>query len=865
MSKKLTVHRLGWRHGRGSPGSPGRPARRLALLLSAALLSAGLAPVLGTANAAPALALSNGLGRTPTMGWNDWNAFGCQNDAADMEANAQYLHDSGLQADGYQYVINDGCWDDIVGVDPTLYPSGQATPAQPDPGGGSQATLPTTAEETACGVVNGRGTGQPGTSGFSVPAGQLFINPYLFPPSSECANDGMRTVAAYVHSLGQKFGLWLDASDTWNGEEIPGSYGPCADCSAPGYGSVPTYDQEDADTFARWGVDFIKADWAADSATPPSNDPMPFGGTTFASQGGPLAGLNDQQIAQTMYGALSSAISQTGRPIVLNLCVHNPLANTPAWGAGVGNSWKSDANLSDTYTSMVSMVNDVDQQAQAAGPGGFNDPDMLTIGDGGMTQAEDQSQFSLWAELAAPIIMGANLATPDQVTAAETRTGISQELPAATPAQDAYDMAIFSNKDVIAVDQDPLGKQGTIVSFDGTHLILTKPLASGDVAVTLFNEGNTAATMSTSVAASGLNGHSPVYTLTDLWSKKVTETGGTISAFVAPHQTVMYRVSAPRDGRELARALASPPSTTLAVTSPSNPIDAGGPVNLTVSLTNNGVTPVGVTSDLSLTGPPAGPSGPGIGRQRVLGRGDTDSTSFTVTPPAPSQPIDSATFTGAASYRDISGPQSPTAVLGLPFVSPVTAPDKVADYTQGPPPALFGELGGDFAISAGGTGINPAGRKAATDQYATIYSPGGADSSAAATTQVTALPSGRGPQAGLIMRNDATGGGPEGVVLYLNGSGQVVMSWAGSGGTAVDTSHTAAGIPGTGVWLQLARIGASTYTGSYSTTSATGPWTTMGSVTTQNGAATQDVGIFGASGAAGAPVTAAFSGFTVTG
>ena len=601
---------------------PRRGRARILAVLSAVLLAAGLVPALGVVTAAPALARSNGLGRTPAMGWDDWNAFGCDNDAADMEANARYLHDSGLQADGYDYVINDGCWDDIVGADPALYPSGQATPAQPDPGGGTEATLPTTAEETACGVVDGRGTGQPGTSGRSVPAGQLFVNPYLFPPSAQCANDGLKIVAQYVHSLGQKFGLWLDASDTWNGEEIPGSYGPCSDCAAPGGTAVPSYDQEDADTFASWGVDYIKADWAGDTTTAPSNDPMPFGGTDFANQGGPLTGLDDEQIAQTMYGALSSAVRQTGRPIVLNLCVHNPLAYVQTWGASVGNSWKSDANLSDTYASMVSMVNDVDQYAQYAGPGGFNDPDMLTIGDGGMTQTEDESEFSLWAELSAPLIMGANLATPAEVTTAQTRTGISQELPPATPAQDAYDMAIFGNKDVIAVDQDPLGKQAAIVSFDGTHLVLAKPLTGGDVAVTLFNEADTAATMSTSVAAIGLQARSPVYTLTNLWSKQVTETRGTISAFVAPHQTVMYRVAAPRSARQLAAALASAPATTLAVTSPSNPIAAGGATRLTVSLTNNGATPVAVAGNLGLTLPAGWTEGPGSASGRRPHRRD---------------------------------------------------------------------------------------------------------------------------------------------------------------------------------------------------------------------------------------------------
>jgi hypothetical protein len=843
-----------------------RARARILALVSAVVLAAGLVPALGVVTAAPALALNNGLERTPTMGWDDWNAFGCDNDAADMEANARYLHDSGLQADGYDYVINDGCWDDIVGVDPALYPSGQPSPAQPDPGGGPQATLPTTAEETDCGVVDGRGTGQPGTSGRSVPAGQLFVNPYLFPPSSECANDGLKIVAAYVHSLGQKFGLWLDASDTWNGEEIPGSYGPCADCAAPGGTPVPTSDQEDADTFASWGVDYIKADWAGDSTTAPSNDPMPFGGTNFANQGGPLTGLDDEQIAQTMYGALSSAVSQTGRPIVLNLCVHNPLAEVQTWGAGAGNSWKSDANLSDTYASLVSMVNDVDQYAKYAGPGGFNDPDMLTIGDGGMTQTEDQSEFSLWAELSAPLIMGANLATPGEVTTAQTRTGISQELPPATPAQDAYDMAIFGNSGVTAVDQDPLGKQAAVVSFDGTHLVLAKPLAGGDVAVTLFNEGDTAATMSTSAAAIGLPARAAVYTLTNLWSKQVTETGGAISAFVAPHQTVMYRVAAPRSGRQLAAALASAPATTLAVTSPSNPVAAGGATRLTVSLTNNGVTPVSVGGNLDLAAPAGWTASPtsGSGR-RVLRRGDTDTASFTVIPPAPAQPIGSATFTGTAAYRDVTGPESAVATLGLPFVSPVTAPFQVADNTKGTPPAVFGELGNEFAISAAGTGITPAGRQAASDQYAAIYQPGAADASAVATTQVTALPSGRGPQAGLIMRNDAAGSGPEGVVLQVNGSGQVAMSWASSGGRTVDTSHTAAGTPGAGVWLQLVRTGTNTYSGYYSTGSATGPWTLVDSVTTQNAAAAEDAGLFAGSGAAYAPVTASFNGFTLTG
>jgi hypothetical protein len=102
-------------------------------------------------------------------------------------------------------------------------------------------------------------------------------------------------------------------------------------------------------------------------------------------------------------------------------------------------------------------------------------------------------------------------------------------------------------------------------------------------------------------------------------------------------------------------------------------------------------------------------------------------------------------------------------------------------------------------------------------------------------------------------------------VLYLNGSGQVVMAWAAAGETVVDTSQTAAGAPAAGVWLQLVRTGTNAYSGHYSTSSATGPWTLVASATTQNASATQDVGMFASSGSAGAPITASFSGFTITG
>jgi len=843
-----------------------------------AVIALGVAGVSSTASR-PVLAVANGLELTPTMGWNDWNGNGCDNDAADVEANAEFVHESGLQADGYEYIVNDGCWNDMVGVDQPYYTTGynystgtdtQATPAQPDPGGGTEATLPTpgnpspTAEEAACGVgVNGRGTGVTGSLG-SVPEGQLFVNPYLFPPSSPCANDGMKIVATYVHSLGLKFGLWLDASDDWNGEEIDGSYG---------------FDQEDASTFASWGVDFIKADWSG-NAKAPTNDPLPYGSSSspgsFDSQCGYVSGaypytgslepcggsypvLTHEQLAQLMYGALSVAVQNTGQPMVLNLCVHDSSALVQQWGASIGNSWKSDLNISPTFSSLVSMANDVDQYAQYAGPDGYNDPDMLEVGNG-MSQVEDESEFSLWAELAAPLIMGANLAPSSGVVAAEQRTNVDQFAPPTTATQDAYLLSIFANKDVIAVDQDPLGKQAEIVSFDGTRLVLAKSLTNGDIAVTLFNEGSTPALISTTATAVGMP-TSPLYTLKDLWSKDITETAGAISAFVQPHATVMYQVSIPRP---LLFGLADQPNVTLSVAAGSPVISPDTQTSATVSLVNNAVTPILLTT-VALQAPSGWTVAGRLDHPELLLSGKSASVTFGVTPGGANAPISSATLAGLAGFIGVRGPETPEVSLSVPLVSPVQAPYQTADTTSGPP-ALFGELGSALAIDAAGTGVTTPGYRGASDQYGAIYVPSGADITATSTVQVVALSGGRGPEAGLMMRNTISGSAPEGVVLYVNGAGQVVMAWDASGGSTVDHSASAPGAPGAGVWLELQRTGTDTYTGAYAT-SAGGPWTVVKSVTiaASGAAASQDVGVFAASGAAGSPSEADFAGFAVSG
>lgn len=180
--------------------------------------------------------------------------------------------------------------------------------------------------------------------------------------------------------------------------------------------------------------------------------------------------------------------------------------------------WRTTGDIEPSFASMLSNFNTNVTLAAYAGPGHWNDPDMLEVGNGMGTTA-DKSEFSLWSEMAAPLIIGTNLVNASSAT-----------------------MSILGNKAVIAVDQDSLGKQGTEVSSSGGLVVMAKPLANGDVSVVLFNENSSAATVSTTTNAIGKTGSSS-YTLDNLWTGTTSTTTGTISASVPAEGVVMYRVS----------------------------------------------------------------------------------------------------------------------------------------------------------------------------------------------------------------------------------------------------------------------------------------------------------------------------------
>jgi alpha-galactosidase len=194
--------------------------------------------------------------------------------------------------------------------------------------------------------------------------------------------------------------------------------------------------------------------------------------------------------------------------------------------------------------------------ASYAGPGHFNDPDMMEVGRGGMTDTEMRSHFALWAVMASPLIAGNDVRSMSSAT-----------------------QAILKNADLIAINQDALGLQATQVSFDGTRRVLAKRLANGDVAVALLNQGSASTTISTTAAAVGKSGSA--FTLRDAWTGATSTTSGAISASVPGHGTAVYRLSG--------GSTSSPPPST---TGPFISAASGRCLDVPQSNTANGTQPV---------------------------------------------------------------------------------------------------------------------------------------------------------------------------------------------------------------------------------------------------------------------------------
>jgi alpha-galactosidase len=296
----------------------------------------------------------------------------------------------------------------------------------------------------------------------------------------------MKALADYVHAKGLKLGIYSSA-------------GPL---SCAGYVGSHGYEAEDAETFARWRVDLLKYDWCSAFEIYKAQPEM-----------------------QALYQKMGEALQATGRPIVYSLCQYG-LFDVGSWGRKVGgNLWRTGGDtVAGNRWASISARFESNGQSDENGPGGWNDPDMMLIGNGGLSEEEQRTHMTLWAMLAAPLILG-------------------NDLRLMTPAV----RAIVTNREVIAVDQDALGKQGRPVYRDGFLEIWTKPLADGATALALFNRGDAPATIKAKWAELGLSGPQRVR---DLW--KQTDLGHIDEGYeidIAAHDSVLLKVVRNQDER----------------------------------------------------------------------------------------------------------------------------------------------------------------------------------------------------------------------------------------------------------------------------------------------------------------------------
>ncbi|MFM0730060.1 NPCBM/NEW2 domain-containing protein [Paraburkholderia sediminicola] len=384
-------------------------AFRAPLILLLAALCSCLASCGGSTNSQgavsggqpdPGIALTQVRFITPPMGWNSWNTFACKDTEAIIKSVADAIASNGMAAAGYQYVTVDDCW--VGGRNPTT--------------------------------------------------GQLYPNATTFP-------DGMQALAAYVHSKGLKFGLYTSGgTNTCAGiahGTRPPSYPPGVGAGSLGHESV------DAQTFANWGVDYVKLDYC----------------------GGSL----------TAFPAMRAGIAATGRPMFLSINPYSANPTLPTNFASDGTLYvpayadmsRISQDISAKFTSVTSIIDTSAADAAWAVPGYFNDMDMLEVGNG-MTADQDTAHFVMWAMMSSGLNAGNDVRS-----------------------QSAATQALLTNTAVISVNQDALALQAVLDTADssGSLQVWTKPLSTiGTRAVALLNRGTTAAPITVNFSNLGLGG-----------------------------------------------------------------------------------------------------------------------------------------------------------------------------------------------------------------------------------------------------------------------------------------------------------------------------------------------------------------------
>jgi alpha-galactosidase len=299
----------------------------------------------------------------------------------------------------------------------------------------------------------------------------------------------MKALADYVHSKGMKLGIYSGPGPK-TCAKYAGSYG---------------HEEQDAKMYAAWGIDYLKYDLCSFSQL-------------MKQEAGDEHNEKAFEMQKAAYEKMHKALVATGRPIVYSLCQYG-WNDVWKWGPEVGgNLWRTTGDINDHYNRMEQIGFSQAGLAKYAGPGHWNDPDMLEVGNGGMTGDEYRQHMTLWVILAAPLLAGNDLSKMSPET-----------------------LAILTNKDVIAVDQDKLGKQGDRVWAEGPTEIWAKPLSGGAKAVALFNRAPDPKSITLKLSEVGFGANAK---MRDLWTgKDVTATNGSYTVLIPKHGTVLLKVS----------------------------------------------------------------------------------------------------------------------------------------------------------------------------------------------------------------------------------------------------------------------------------------------------------------------------------
>jgi alpha-galactosidase len=304
----------------------------------------------------------------------------------------------------------------------------------------------------------------------------------------------MKALADYVHSKGLRIGIYSG----------PGPK-TCA-----GYEGSLGHEEQDAKLYASWGIDYLKYDLCS------------FHEAVMEKQA-PNDKAAQMRLMFVAYDKMAKALKATGRPIVLSLCQYGwdaPWEWAPALG---GNLWRTTGDINPHWDRIYAILSQQEGLEKYAGPGHWNDPDMLEVGNGKLSLAENRAHFSMWAMLASPLLAG-------------------NDLPNMKPEI----KAILTNRDVIAIDQDALGEQGARVYSDGEVEVWTRHLSGGAMAVAVLAAGDSRYSthpFHLDLSKLGLHGAQQGK---DLWSGKTVTLTQNMPVEIESHDVWLVRIGSPR-------------------------------------------------------------------------------------------------------------------------------------------------------------------------------------------------------------------------------------------------------------------------------------------------------------------------------